>query len=238
MMSDSPFDDRQFDRNEPDGSRASASPLDNWRSAEAGASERRTTDSFVASPLPQAGLDWHRFVEWLPRLGTSMWVHRGVSDRAFPRARLLPQGVLLLDHPSLAAFADCLNVTAHGVVGAQGPREWLDFTDRRDTCIARLFLLPDTDYLAWDAMLVDCAIVRIESRAPQRWSAHTVFIRGAFSRLRSTWQAQAMRFPVLRLPCLQVLGLREPESLSVLGRQLAIAIASDERAIFQVAMAR
>jgi hypothetical protein len=186
-------------------------------------------------PESAATLDWHRFIDWLPRLGTPLWLHRTRPDTVFPRARLLPQGVLLLDHPALAAFADCRQVTAQGLVGAQGPREWLEFADARGVCIARLYLLPDTDYLAWDGMLADCGIQRVESREPQRWQAHAAFMRGALSRLRSTWQAQAMRFPVLRLPCLQVLGLRAPDSFSVLGRQLASAIANDERAVLQSA---
>jgi hypothetical protein len=195
-------------------------------------SASRAIDEAVTPELT-CTIDWHRFVDWLPRLGTPLWLHRVKPEQRFPRARLLPHGVLLLDHPALAAFADCTQVSAHVLVGAHGPREWLEFRDTRDLCSARLYLLPDTDYLAWDGMLADCGILRIQSREAHRWHAHEAFMRCALSRRSSTWQAQAIRFPVLRLPCLQVLGLRAPGSLSLLGRQLASAIANDEHAALQ-----
>ena len=94
---------------------------------------------------------------------------------------------------------------------------------------ARL-LQRDADYLAWDAMLSDCGIARAALQAPSRWRAHAAFMRCALRRLRSSWQARAVRFPLLRLPCLHVLGMRAPTALSELGRQLALAIADDERA--------
>jgi hypothetical protein len=48
-------------------------------------------------------LDLAAFVEWLPRLGSVPWLHRQKRENAFPRARLTGRGVLLLEHPDIAA---------------------------------------------------------------------------------------------------------------------------------------
>jgi hypothetical protein len=176
-----------------------------------------------------AAIDWYRLSDWLARLGPMLWLHRDGGDRAFPRARLLHQGVLLLDHPSLAAFSSCVELRAHSAIGTHGPREWLELIDAQGLCSARLYLLPDADYLAWDAMLGECAIVRSQAQVPERWRAHTAFLRCALRRLRVAWRAQVVRFPLLQLPCLRVLGVREPVELSALGRQIAAAITRDEK---------
>ena len=181
-----------------------------------------------------AQVAWHRLADWLSRLGTVLWLYRVGDDGIFPRARLVSRGVLLLDHPALAALSSSVSAEAHSAITVHGPREWLEFLDARANCMARLYLLPDADYLAWDAMLGECAIPRIAPWAPGRWRAHTAFMRCALRRLRSSWRASAVRFPLLRLPCLQVLGLRTPAAVSELGRQLAAAIADDERAALQI----
>jgi hypothetical protein len=176
-------------------------------------------------------LDLHGLAEWLPLLGPVLWLHRPARDRTFPRARLTPRGVLLLEHPLLAVLADCTAIRVNSAVTPHGPREWLDF-DIGGVAAARLYLLPDTDYMAWDAM-VDGIVERLlPSRDARRWSAHRVFSRCAFARARHAWQARVVRLPVLHLPCLQVLGLRDVESISVLGRHLAAAIVHDEHARF------
>lgn len=201
-----------------------------------GSSESEPASNFVyRSPAPaseraQIQIDWYRLAAWLSRLGTVLWLYRAGGDGLFPRARLVSGGVLLLDHPALAAFSNSVSVEAHGAITVHGPREWLEFLDAQRACIARLYLLPDADYLAWDAMLGDCRIARIAAPAPSRWRAHAAFMRCALRRLRGSWQARTVRFPLLHLPCLQVLGLRAPAALSELGRQLASSIAADERA--------
>lgn len=214
-MSDSSYNDGSPESSEPDFAFGIDDRAREWPSAPAA-----------------AAVDWFHLADRLSRLGTLLWLHRnGSSDGAFPRARLLPRGVLLLDHPALNAFSICIGVEAHNAVGAQGPREWLEFLDAQSTCVARLYLLPDSDYLAWDAMLNDCGISRVASQVSPRWRACTAFMRSlARQRSQSSWQARAVRFPLLRLPCLHVLGLRAPTELSELGRQLAATIAGDEGA--------
>ena len=112
-------------------------------------------------------------------------------------------------------------------MGSHGPREWLELIDAQPACLARLYLLPDADYLAWDAMLGDCGIVRAAVPAPARWRAHAAFMRCALRR-RDSWRARIVRFPLMRLPCLQVLGARAPMELSSLSQRVAAAIACDE----------
>ena len=174
-------------------------------------------------------LDLAAFVEWLPRIGTVLWLHRPRRDNIFPRARLTGRGVLLLEHPDVAAFADATAIRAQSAVTPHGPREWLDI-DASGATIARLYLLPDTDYLAWDAMRAALDPSCSAAEPQRRWQAHRTFMRCAFARARSAWHARVVRLPLLRLPCLQVLGARDVETVSVLGRQRAAAIAMDEHA--------
>ncbi len=178
---------------------------------------------------PAATLDLYRVATAMPQLGTVLWLYRNGRERTFPRARLMQQGVLLLEDPALAALADCVTVNALCSVTSSGPREWLEFRDVHNVAIAKLYLLPETDYLAWDAMLSGCGACAVA--VPRRgWHAHAAFMRGAFTRLGAAWQARIVRLPLLRLSCLSVLGLRPPEFASSLGRRLAGAIVEDEQA--------
>ncbi len=184
------------------------------------------------APSTKPSLDLHELAEWLPRLGPVLWLHRPVRDRTFPRARLTPHGVLLLEHPALSAFADCLSVRANSTITPHGPREWLDL-ESNDGTQARIYLLPDTDCMAWDAMLESVLTQPpAPTELPRRWQAHCAFMRCAWSRARHAWQARIVRMPVLRLPCLQVLGLRDVDTVSPLGHRLALAVAEDDHARF------
>ena len=202
-----------------DGMRGSAEPNVSsdyeWRSREG-----------ARGPQHDA-IDWCRLADWLARLGPVLWLHRADSDSVFPRARLCTHGALLLDHPVLAAIAGSVAVEAHSAVTSHGPREWLELIDAQPACLAHLYLLPDADYLAWDAMLGDCGVARAAAHAPARWRAHVAFMRCALRR-RDSWRARIVRFPLMRLPCLQVLGARAPMELSSLSQQVAAAIACDE----------
>jgi hypothetical protein len=183
------------------------------------------------APAPIRAMDLQRIAEAMPQLGSVLWLFHARRERVFPRARLVPQGVLLLEHPALAGLADCVAVLALCAVTSHGPREWLEFRDVHNVAIAKLYLLPETDYLAWDAMLAGGG-VPAAAGAQRGWQAHAAFMRGAFMRLGAAWQARIVRLPLLRLSCLSVLGLRAPEQVSVLGRRLAGAIVEDENAVW------
>ncbi|HEX7732818.1 MAG TPA: hypothetical protein VF415_09245, partial [Rhodanobacter sp.] len=44
-------------------------------------------------------------------------------------------------------------LVAASVIGSDGPHEWLECRARDGRLCARLHLLPDSDYLGWDALL-------------------------------------------------------------------------------------
>jgi hypothetical protein len=175
---------------------------------------------------PPAFAQWADLVDRLPRLGTVLWTYRVQDDSVFPRARILSRGVLLLDHAALVAFVHCACIVAHAEVSAYGPREWLSFDDAHGICRARMHLLPDTDYLAWDSLIVECGIERVAAL-----TTHARACEMQQHEAVGTWRARITRLPTLRLPCLQLLGLRAPAMLSALGREVALRITSAERAL-------
>jgi hypothetical protein len=183
------------------------------------------------SPAAPAILQLHRVVDAMPQLGTVLWMHRREPDRTFPRARLLPEGVLLLEHPALMALADCVSVIGATAVTSLGPHEWLEFRDAQAATIAKLYLLPDADYLAWDSMLSGCRTTRASPVSRGSWHAHSAFMCSAFARVGTPWQAQIVRLPMLRLIGLRVLGLRSPDTVSSHGERLAHDIAGRECAL-------
>ena len=174
--------------------------------------------------------DFAHFAGWLPRLGAVLWLERRVH-RASARATIGSRGVLLLDHPALHALAHCAVATAHTQVTSHGPREWLSFRDGNGEPLAKLFLLPDTDYLAWDEMTA-AAHLAPSVDEPARWHAHTAFLRHALARLGTCWRARLLIFEQRRLPWLQTLDARPPLRLSLLGIEVAQLITRSEGAEF------
>jgi hypothetical protein len=187
------------------------------------------------APLTSAHRDGTPFdlaaiAAWLPRLGAVLWLDRsGRRHHAETRATIGARGVLLLDHPALAVLARCAAATAHTQVTTHGPREWVSFRGADGVPMAKLFLLPDTDYLASDEM-ISATNLAPPSKEPSSWHAHTAFLRTAFARLGPHWQARLLTFAHRRLPWLQTLDARPPLRLSLLGVELARLIASSEGA--------
>jgi hypothetical protein len=140
-----------------------------------------------------------------------------------------PHGVLLLDHPALHALAGCASASAHTQVTSHGPREWLAFRDVNGEATAKMFLLPDTDYLAWDEMTASMRLAPCVEQ-PVRWHAHTAFLRSVCAQLGGRWRARLLAFEQRRLPWLHTLDARPPLRLSLLGIELARAIAQGEGA--------
>lgn len=106
-------------------------------------------------------------------------------------------------------------VVASVAVDSDGPHECLRFLDEAGDTLASLWLLPDSDFLAWETLLAALpgeAIVRERTRrdAPRRTS-----------------QARVLRLQRARVGGVDLLDAQTPTRLSVLGlgsaRRLALA---------------
>jgi hypothetical protein len=110
-----------------------------------------------------------------------------------------------------------------------GASEALSFRDAAGRECWRLYLLADSDFLAWDDAGAALAAAPARSGA---WAAASRWLR----RLRGGWRAQALRLSVLRDEAGHCVLLAEAAALSPLGRSQARRIAAaagarlDERA--------
>lgn len=181
------------------------------------------------APARVEGFDLLRIVDEWPRLGPVLWLERGERRPLPRRTPASGNGVLLLEHPALAALAHAAAVTAHGAVTSIGPREWLCFHDGAGAPRAKLYLLPDTDYFAWDQMTAAGRLAP-PIAGTQPWHAHRAFLRGALARLAGGWRARVLVFELRRMPWLRTLAARPPLRMSLFGFELARAIAADEGA--------
>lgn len=184
----------------------------------------------VSADEPVRRLDLGRLADALPRLGPVLWLERRPARASTEPAALGGRGPLLIEHPALGALAQCTSAVAQVAVTPLGPREWLCLRDRAGEAQAKLFLLPDTDYLAWDEMTAACQLDPALCPTPPRWSAHGAFLRGAFARLGAGWRARLLTFRLRRMPWLRTLDAQAPLRMSLLGLELAQAIARDESA--------
>lgn len=188
------------------------------------------TDARSTHDAPDARprcIDPLQIVDALPRLGPVLWLER----RAQAAARITTRtghGVLMVEHPALAPLTRCASVSARCAVTPNGPREWLCFDDDAGATRAKMFLLPDSDYLAWDEMTSD-RVTRARVPGPH-WHPHAAFLRGALARLGGSWRARVLAFQLRRLPWLRTLAARPPLRMSLFGFEVARAIAADEGA--------
>lgn len=148
------------------------------------------------------------WVQQLPLLGSVLYLPSCAGLHAVgdplpgwlaERAEWLP----LLRTVFIAAVSD---------IDVEGPREWLECFDAGGVFVARIHLLPDTDYLAWDAMLVSAVPV---SPLPFR-RRH---VRCAMAR--------PVVFSYRRMAGLLVLGAAGVARLSPLGQGIAAEVARE-----------
>lgn len=99
-------------------------------------------------------------------------------------------------------------------IGSDGPHEWLECRTRDDRLCARLHLLPDSDYLGWDALLA--AGVPVHAAYRQRRGDERVAA------------AQLLEFRYRRLAGLEVLEALPAARVSALGGGIARGIARAE----------
>lgn len=180
----------------------------------------------VSAPtaLADARFDLGGLAEWLPRLGATLWMDRKQRGGTTARSSGEGNGVCLIEHPALAPLVRCATASAHTLLTPQGPREWLCFRDREGMAQAKLFLLPDTDYLAWDEMSAAMLLAPAPPE-PERWQAHNAFLHQALARLHGNWQARLLIFEHTRLPWMRLLGAKPPLRISLLGLEFARVIA-------------
>jgi hypothetical protein len=151
-------------------------------------------------------------VEGLGQLGGVLYL--APRPTTCPAATLPPAGCLV-ENADLAPLLSTHYVGLTCAITAEGPREWLDCVSHDGDTLARIYLLPDTDYLAWDGLFAGATPVDAPSRrAPDReW-------------LRAS-RARVLSFQRRRLIGFDVLGAREA-AISSLGRGVARDIAVSE----------
>ena len=168
-------------------------------------------------------------IEALPTLGTVLWLERR-EWRQWPlSAGATSQGVLVLEHPALASLNRCRDASAHSEVGPNGPREWLCLRDGADAVLGKIYVLPDTDYLAWDEMI---AASQISAATPtvERSKPHGVLRRCALACLGRRWRARVLTMELQRQPWVRCLRACAPLRMSLLGVELAADIVRSEGA--------
>ena len=174
-------------------------------------------------------LDLATLAEWLPRLGTVLWLERRDAVPGAPLRMSAGPRLLLLEHAAAGVLARCASLRAWSNVTPQGPREWLSLHQASGEVAAKLFLLPDSDVLAWDQMTAALGLVPVESGPPDA-PGHASFLRRALARFGHRWQARLLAFDLKPLPLLHTLGAKAPLRISLLGLDLARTIVHDENA--------
>ena len=148
-------------------------------------------------------------IEMLPGLGSVLYLHAS-SDTTKPNALL--QGMLVTQR----VFAPLLQthwLVASSSVTDDGPREWCECIDAFGRTLARWHLLPDTDYLAWDAMTSACV-------ANASLSVDTQALRPDC--------ASVVSFQLREFAGLVLLEQEAAPALSPLGDRIATCIANSE----------
>jgi hypothetical protein len=118
----------------------------------------------------------------------------------------------LVARRELAPLFETRELVGACMIGADGPREWIDCMDAQARPRARLHLLPDTDYLAWDALLAESRLLPAAPLHPER-----MVCRAA--------SATLVHFRHGRVGALQILETAPLAQVSALGRGIASDVA-------------
>jgi hypothetical protein len=162
-------------------------------------------------------------VRYLPPLGSVLYLptqpHMSAIDE-------MPRG-MLVERMQLAPLLQTHYLLAASTITSEGPREWIECVDRHGHLQARLYLLPDTDYLAWDALPAGAEAATMSMPAPThvRWPRNT----------RSV-SAHLLRFHWRQLAGLDVLGAEAATQVSSLSRHLVGQVAGAEAVPLQLAL--
>ncbi|KLJ01137.1 hypothetical protein [Luteimonas sp. FCS-9] len=115
--------------------------------------------------------------------------------------------VLCLHRPGTASelggWSRARRVEAHRALDGDGMRESLWFFDADDVCCWQLHLLPDSDFLGWEAL---ASRFPVRAEAVQGGLAERLW-QGLAQRLRAGgWQASVLRFHALAHACTTIDG--------------------------------
>jgi hypothetical protein len=146
-------------------------------------------------------------------------------------AELAALGAVLCVHPGELPIAPqsraaTLRAELQASVDIAGVRESIAFLDAEGQCRGRLYLLPDTDFLAWEALVARLPQCALERPMP---GAATLCRRLRMRLSCGRWQAVALRLRAIAHGGRWALQVA-PTPLSALGLELAHAIARAEDA--------
>jgi hypothetical protein len=165
------------------------------------------------------------FLRALPRLGNVLWLTCGRKASS----AAVSASAIDLDDECLWPLAAFSRARGRHAITPAGPREWIDFAGVEGRILAKLFLLPDTDYFAWDEFVAPLS----ETPPPQvaaGWNAHLAFQRSALRRLGASWRACLLRFELAGDPWHPRLRRCRKGHASLLDLEVAVAIARAEGA--------
>lgn len=157
-----------------------------------------------------------------------------------PRAQQLAAlgTVLCLYRPQyggeLSGWAQAARAESQAGVDSDGLRESLAFFDESGRCCWRLFLLPDSDFLAWDRLLA--CLPACEQAEPTTGVGERLWRKLAGRLLGEQWQACVLKLHVLSSSVRQPVLAASLETLSPLGaataRRIVEAEGAEENAVF------
>ncbi|HUA80400.1 MAG TPA: hypothetical protein VL997_08515 [Dyella sp.] len=159
----------------------------------------------------------HALIGLLPGLGSVLYLHAASRGE---KLTALPPG-LLMGHPALVPLLEVQWLVVVSAITNDGPREWCECVDRFGRIRARWHLLPDTDYLAWDALTASC-----EAACDGSPIVDTQPLRPD--------HASVVNFHLREWAGLWVLEHALATPLSPLGHQVAATIAQIESAMLRV----
>jgi hypothetical protein len=147
----------------------------------------------------------------LPQLGSVLYL----PEQAIANTLIHPPHGLLVEHLELSPLLQTCWLAAASVISSDGPHEWLECIDRYGRLRARMHLLPDTDYLAWDALLAIGAPIAapVSLQRPRGFRAES---------------ARVLCFRTRQLAGLALLSGIAPVAISTLGLGIAGEIARAE----------
>ncbi len=134
----------------------------------------------------------------------------------------------------LSGWAQSVRAEAQVGVESDGLRERLIFFDREGRCCWRLWLLPDSDFLAWDR--VSASLPHRDGAGPVDGIGERLWQRLARRLAGGSWRACVLRLHALTpMPAVSVLAA-SLAPLSVLGAATAREIARVEGADMEIAL--